>query len=82
MKSEVDTENFDKFEEEEPWIHNINKKKRKDGNFVGFTYNRNDENVKSSLLAALLDLEALKPSNTSEKKIVKYFFLFNLFIIG
>ena len=75
MKSEVDTANFDKFEEDEPWNYVSTKKKRKDGNFVGFTYNRNDENVKSSLLAALLDLETVRPSNTSDKKLVpKYIF--------
>ncbi|KAM3143747.1 hypothetical protein pb186bvf_004243 [Paramecium bursaria] len=65
VKSEIDTRNFDKFEEQDPWIPNDSgKQQRKDVNFIGYTFNREIENQKSYLLQALLDLEQLKPQQT------------------
>lgn len=72
MKTEIDTSNFDKFEEDEPWINPNPKRKRKDGNFVGFTYNRSDENTKSSLLAALIDLDTMR--NAKQSEVINIFF--------
>ena len=80
MKNETDTSNFDKFDEEEPWIPDYSKMKKtrkvwkkvlkifiifffKDVNFIGYTFNRNIENQRSSLVAALIDLEASKHSS-------------------
>lgn len=48
VTSETDVRNFDKYEEEEPWVieePNLkkNKKGRKDVNFIGFTFKRDEE---------------------------------------
>ncbi|CAD8088532.1 unnamed protein product [Paramecium primaurelia] len=61
IKSELDTRNFDKFEEQEPWVpQDSGKSIRKDVNFIGYTFNREVEIQRSYLLQALLDLDALQ----------------------
>ncbi|CAD8093247.1 unnamed protein product [Paramecium sonneborni] len=66
IKSELDTRNFDKFEEQDPWVpQDSGKSIRKDVNFIGYTFNREVEVQRSYLLQALLDLDALQ----AQKKI-------------
>ena len=68
VKTDVDSDNFDKFEEIEPFFPNIKKKyQKKDGNFIGFTYKRADK-VRNSLVSALENLEATIPSRISIKR--------------
>lgn len=38
IRSELDTSNFDKYEEEEPWISKGQKISKKEMTFVGYTY--------------------------------------------
>ncbi|CAD8082349.1 unnamed protein product [Paramecium sonneborni] len=65
IKSELDTRNFDKFEEQEPWVpQDSGKSIRKDVNFIGYTFNREVEVQRSYLLQALLDLDALQAQKT------------------
>ncbi len=59
-----DTDNFDPYEEEQPWIpteEGKNKKyKKKTTEFIGYTY-KPIEQPNSGLLKALLDLDSYKP---------------------
>lgn len=66
LESDMDSSNFDKFDEIEPFYPTSAKKKyyKKDGNFVGFTYKR-PESQRTSLVSALQNLESLVPSRTS-----------------
>ena len=66
LDDEVDSRNFDKFEEIDPFYPQIVKKKsyRKDGNFIGFTFKKQDPNRKS-LVSAFEDLEASISSRIS-----------------
>ena len=61
VKSEVDTSNFDQIEETEPFYPEKPKKsKKKDQNFVGFTFKRELERSKSGLTTALAELESMR----------------------
>jgi len=64
VKSEIDTSNFDKFEEKEPFYpeQSRRKKQRKDINFIGYTYNRENEVQRPILASALQELEQLRQS--------------------
>ena len=68
LSCETDTSNFDKFEETEPFYpsdHSSKKKRnRKDINFVGFTFKKETESQRASLLTALQELESVKRSVT------------------
>lgn len=44
MSSEISSENFDPFEEEEPFFSENRKTQKKDINFIGYTYNGDVEN--------------------------------------
>ena len=59
MKSAMDTRNFDKFDEEEPWFFDQKEAKnvKSDLNFVGYTYKRDSENERSEVVNALENLE-------------------------
>lgn len=68
VTSEISTENFDKFEEEEPFFGgNADQKNGKRGiggrkldmNFIGYTYKADVENEKSMLVNVLKDLDAV-----------------------
>jgi hypothetical protein len=63
VSSEISSENFDKFEEEEPFFPNGDKKKglgkRFDHNFVGYTYKADVENEKCMLNNVLKDLDSI-----------------------
>lgn len=58
------TKNFDKFKEEDPWltVPEDYKKVRKGDNFQGYTYKRNIERERSPLVAALEELENIRPT--------------------
>lgn len=66
IKSEIDVSNFDKYDEEEPWIiqePNLkkNKKNRKqDANFISFTFKRDIDQERDLLVQALENLEEKK----------------------
>mmetsp|Transcript_26020 Transcript_26020/g.25618 ORF Transcript_26020/g.25618 Transcript_26020/m.25618 type:complete len:179 (+) Transcript_26020:739-1275(+) len=65
LRSEVDTSNFDQFEEVEPFYPPENEKKkkiRKDNNFIGYTYKKELENQRTSLVTALQELDAVRTS--------------------
>lgn len=56
----MDTRNFDKFDEEEPWFFDQKDAKnngKSDLNFVGYTYKRDAENERSEVVTALENLE-------------------------
>lgn len=72
LRSDIDTSNFDKIEETEPFYPpetSKKKKLRKDANFVGYTYKRDVENQRNGLITALVELDAIKQSNT--KQVIK-----------
>ncbi len=69
VTSEISTENFDKFEEEEPFFVNDGSKglrkagannRRLDMNFIGYTYKGDVENEKSMLVNVLKELDAIQ----------------------
>jgi serine/threonine kinase 38 len=66
VDEEADSKNFDKFEEIESFYPIVHKKKnhRKDGNFIGFTFKRENTNRKS-LTVALETLESTIQSRNS-----------------
>jgi len=73
LKSEVDTSNFDQFEEEEPWyIEDTTKarKVRKNANFIGYTFKRDFEERKY-LVSAIEQLESTKASQPRQQKPVQ-----------
>jgi hypothetical protein len=70
LKSEVDTSNFDHFDEEEPLYTEDTKNRknsRKNVNFIGYTFKRDVENQRTSLVNALHDLEAHRVSQSRPK---------------
>ena len=73
VTSEISTENFDKFDEEEPYFTAIDAQKnaaanRKNGvinrrvdmNFIGYTYKADVENEKSMLVNVLKELDSIQ----------------------
>ena len=68
VSSEISTENFDKFDEEEPYFPGQDQKQKKlgsrklDMNFIGYTYKADVENEKSMLVNVLKDLDAITES--------------------
>lgn len=66
LESEIDTSNFDKFDETEPFYPEETQRKRrtrKDVNFIGYTYKREDEeSQRSGLVNALQELESVRAS--------------------
>jgi serine/threonine kinase 38 len=65
LSSETDTRNFDRYEETEPFYppeSSKKRRKRKDINFIGYTYKREDEVERSMLAQALEELESVKQS--------------------
>ena len=66
MTSEISAENFDKFEEEEPFLYQYSKNgkngygaRRTDMNFIGYTYKADVENEKNMLVNVLKDLDTI-----------------------
>ncbi|CAD8052505.1 unnamed protein product [Paramecium primaurelia] len=64
IRSELDTSNFDKYEEEEPWINKNQKTTKKEMTFVGYTYKQDDFEEKRPIQKALEELEQSRPSNS------------------
>jgi serine/threonine kinase 38 len=66
LSGETDTSNFDRYEETEPFYpadaEGKKRRKRKDINFIGYTYKREDEVERSMLAQALEELESVKQS--------------------
>jgi serine/threonine kinase 38 len=62
IKSEVDVSNFDKIDETEPFypLEKVKIPKKKDQNFVGFTFKRELERSKSGLTTALAELDSIR----------------------
>lgn len=62
VKNEADVSNFDKIEETEPFYPPEKSKvmKKKDQNFVGFTFKRELERSKSGLSTALAELDSIR----------------------
>ena len=70
IKNDYDTKYFDTFPEEEPFYPPIsgNNRQRKDVNYAGYTFNRDNENTKDSFLQALEVLEAVKKASEAKKE--------------
>ena len=70
IKNDYDTKYFDTFPEEEPFYPPIsgNNKQRKDVNYAGYTFNRDNENIKDSFLQALEVIEAVKKASEDKKE--------------
>lgn len=68
MSSEISAENFDKFEEEEPFFNDNSKGgvrkggiggRKFDMHFIGYTYKADVENEKSMLVNVLKELDSI-----------------------
>ena len=73
VTSDISTENFDKFDEEEPFFQTIDGKRKTGGpaggavgnrrldmNFIGYTYKADVENEKSMLVNVLKELDSVQ----------------------
>ena len=70
LKNDYDTHYFDTFQEQEPFYPPINSskvKQRKDVNYAGYTFNRDNENIKDSFVQALEVLEAVEKTTAKKK---------------
>lgn len=75
VSSEISNENFDSFEEEEPFIpqdqNKANKRMRKfDMHFIDYTYNAEVENEKKLLNNVLKELDQISEQNGFEEKLI------------
>jgi serine/threonine kinase 38 len=71
LSSEVDTSNFDQFEETEPFYPpQVKKRTRKDPQFIGYTFKRDDELQRNALVAAMEELEEVKSSMSKTDKYI------------
>ena len=71
LASEIDTSNFDQFDETEPFYPpQVKKRTRKDPQFIGYTFKRDDELQRNALVAAMEELEEVKSSMTRSAKFV------------
>ncbi len=74
VTSQIDTRNFDKFEEEAPWIDSRAKSslgKRRDVNFIGYTFKPEDFNLRQQVMSALENLDKIKFAKIKESKTPK-----------
>lgn len=74
VTSEISTENFDKFEEEEPFFSTMDNRKkaplanrRVDMNFIGYTYKADVENEKCMLVNVLKELDSIQSEQKQEQ---------------
>ena len=70
LKNDYDTHYFDTFQEQEPFYPPASSskgKQRKDVNYAGYTFNRDNENIKDSFVQALEVLEAVEKTSASKK---------------
>jgi len=75
VKSEIDTSNFDHFEEEEPFYppedskaSKYKKNRKLDIPFIGYTSNKEFDNLKPAMVAALQEFDHIKFSIMKEEK--------------
>ncbi len=70
LKNDYDTHYFDTFQEQEPFYPPTTSskgKQRKDVNYAGYTFNRDNENIKDSFVQALEVLEAVEKTSANKK---------------
>ena len=70
LKNDYDTHYFDTFQEQEPFYPPLGAskgKQRKDVNYAGYTFNRDNEDIKDSFVQALEVLEAVEKTATNKK---------------
>lgn len=68
IKNDWDTKYFDNFPEQEPFYPQAKKtKKKKDVNYAGYTFNRDNENLKDGFIQALEVLEVVKKTIEQKK---------------
>ena len=70
LKNDYDTHYFDTFQEQEPFyppIGAMKVKQRKDVNYAGYTFNRDNEDIKDSFVQALEVLEAVEKTSMNKK---------------
>jgi serine/threonine kinase 38 len=70
LKNDYYTHYFDTFQEQEPFyppINTMKNKQRKDVNYAGYTFNRDNEDIKDSFVQALEVLEAVEKTSNSKK---------------
>ena len=70
LKNDYDTHYFDTFQEQEPFyppIGLMKEKQRKDVNYAGYTFNRDNEDIKDSFVQALEVLEAVEKTAKNKK---------------
>ena len=72
MSSEISNENFDKFDEEEPFYRDLDNKRKAYGgqrkldmNFIGYTYKADVESEKVLLVNVLKDLDVMSEQDLS-----------------
>jgi serine/threonine kinase 38 len=71
LSSEIDTSNFDNFEETEPFYPpQLKKRQRKDPYFIGYSFKRDVELQRNGLITALEELEEVKSSIAKTEKYV------------
>ena len=72
LSNDYDTKYFDNFPEEEPFYPPYKGKMRKDCNYPGYTFNRDNENMKDGFVQALevLDIVQKTIENKKEKEII------------
>ena len=68
VTSEISNENFDQFDEEEPFYVDDSKKKGRkiDMNFIGYTYKADVEEQRSMLVNVLKDLGNIPDNQTNQ----------------
>ena len=70
LKNDYDTHYFDTFQEQEPFYPPLGAskgKQRKDVNYAGYTFNRDNEDIKDSFVQALEVLEAVEKTANNKK---------------
>ena len=70
LKNDYDTHYFDTFQEQKPFYPPLGAskgKQRKDVNYAGYTFNRDNEDIKDSFVQALEVLEAVEKTATNKK---------------
>ena len=70
LKNDYDTHYFDTFQEQEPFYPPLGAskgKQRKDVNYAGYTFNRDNEDIKDSFVQALEVLEAVEKTAKNKK---------------
>ncbi|EAR86370.3 Serine/Threonine kinase domain protein (macronuclear) [Tetrahymena thermophila SB210] len=72
VKDEIDVSNFDKFEEEEPWISHENNRKSKNRQqnfpFIGYTFKKNMESERSPIKKYLTEFDQIFVQNMQQQQ--------------